>query len=183
MTVVTVLPHKKVAMISPSKLKPALCLDLDGTVRYSKNGDFINTPEDIALFDDVQEKIWQYRDEGYLIFGITNQGGVAYGYKTPPENDKELDRTIKLFERGNPFHLIKACFHHEKGTIEPYKHRSLLRKPDVGMLVLCEVEAFEAGYIVDWDNSLFVGDRPEDEQCAKNAGISFQWAKDFFNRN
>ena len=27
---------------------------------------------------------------------------------------------------------------------------------------------------------LFVGDRPEDEQAAANAGVSFQWADDFF---
>lgn len=183
MTSVTVLPHKKSVMVGPSSVKPALCLDLDGTVRYSKNGEFINKPDDIALFGDVQEKIWEYRDKGYLVFGITDQGGVAFGYKTPSDNDAELDRMIELFgERGNPFHLIKACYHHEKGAVMPYSYRSLLRKPDIGMLALCEVEAFDAGYIVDWDNSLFVGDRPEDEQCAKNAGIPFQWANEFFNR-
>lgn len=27
--------------------------------------------------------------------------------------------------------------------------------------------------------SLMVGDRPEDEQCAKGAGLDFQWAKDW----
>lgn len=181
--ILTVLPHKKAIMIGPGKVAPALCLDLDETVRYSKKGEFINKPEDVALYDGVEERIWQYRDEGYLIFGITNQGGVAFGYKTPPENDAELDAMIALFERGNPFHIIKVCFHHEKGTVEPYKHRSLLRKPAIGMLALCEVEAYEAGYIVDWENSLFVGDRPEDEQCAINAGISFQWANDFFRRS
>jgi D-glycero-D-manno-heptose 1,7-bisphosphate phosphatase len=183
LTIITSYPSKKVATIGPSDVKPALCLDLDGTVRYSKNGEFINKPEDVALFDGVEDEIWEYRDKGYLIFGITNQGGVAYGYKTPKDNSAELDAMIALFERGNPFHLIKACFHHESGTIKPYNHRSLLRKPDIGMLVLCEFEAFEAGYIVDWNNSLFVGDRLEDELCAKNAGIEFQWTNDFFERS
>ena len=163
------------------RVRPALCLDLDGTVRYSKNGKFINHPDDIVLFEGVEEKIWQYRDKDYLVFGITNQGGVAYGFKTPKDNDVELDTMIALFER-NPFHIIKSCFHHEKGTTEPYNHRSLLRKPDIGMLALCEVEAWERGYIVDWANSIFVGDRPEDEQCAQNAEIDFRWANDFFDR-
>lgn len=164
----------------PDRLKPALCLDLDGTVRYSKNGDFIEKPDDIALFDGVEEKIWEYRNKGYLIFGITNQGGVAYGYKLPADVDAEIEQTCKLFKK-NPFHIIKSCLHHPKGTSEPFNHRSLLRKPDIGMLVVCEIEAWDAGYIVDWDNSLFVGDREEDRQCAKNADISFQTAHEFFH--
>lgn len=163
-------------------VKPALCLDLDGTIRFSKSGEFINGPDDVALFDDVEEKIWQYRKEGFLIFGISNQGGVAYGHKSFLANDEEIEATIRLFKK-DPFHIIKCCFHHPKGTIEPWNHRSLLRKPDIGMLVLCEIEAFdEAGYVVDWDNSIFVGDRPEDEECAQRAGIRFEWAHQFFAR-
>jgi D-glycero-D-manno-heptose 1,7-bisphosphate phosphatase len=174
-------PKRKAILKVPNKVNPALCLDLDGTVRYSLNGEFINKPDDIALFDDVEEKIWEYRDAGYLIFGVTNQGGVAYGHKLPADVDAEIERTCSLFKR-NPFHIIKSCLHHPKGNFEPFNHRSLLRKPDIGMLVVCEIEAWEAGYIVDWDHSIFVGDRPEDEQCAKNAGIAFRWADTFFFR-
>lgn len=181
MTMITVIPNRKTLMIGPSKIMPVLCLDLDGTVRYSKSGKFINGPEDIALFEGAEVKIWEYRNNGYLIFGITNQGGVAYGYKTPKDNEAELDAMLALFNK-DPFHIIKACYHHEQGTVEPYRHRSLLRKPDIGMLALCEVEAFEAGYIVDWENSIFVGDRPEDEQCARNAKIAFEWSDIFFER-
>jgi D-glycero-D-manno-heptose 1,7-bisphosphate phosphatase len=160
---------------------PALCLDLDGTVRYSKSGEFIQSPDDIALFADAEAKIWEYRDKGYLILGISNQGGVAYGYKTPQQVDYELDVMCDLFER-NPFHFLKQCFHHPQGTVAPFNIRSLLRKPDIGMLALMETELFNMGYIVDWDNSLFVGDRKEDLECAANAGIAFQYACDFFNR-
>ncbi len=161
---------------------PALCLDLDGTIRYSKDGEFINKPGDVALFDGVEEQIWRYRDDGYLVLGITNQGGVAYGFKTPLDHNAEMEAMIALFKRGSPFHFIQACFFHEEGTVEPYNHRSLLRKPNIGMLAVCEVEARKAGYIIDWDKSVFVGDRPEDEQCAMNAGIEFQWAREFFCR-
>lgn len=167
--------------VYPGDVKPALCLDLDGTIRYSKNGEFINKPEDVVLFSDAEERIWEYRDQGYLIFGITNQGGVAHEFKSILGYNAEIEETIQQFER-NPFHIIKACFHHPDGTFHSFAHRSLLRKPDVGMLALCEIEAWEAGYIVDWDNSLMVGDRPEDQQLAQRAGIAFQWATDFFNR-
>jgi D-glycero-D-manno-heptose 1,7-bisphosphate phosphatase len=163
------------------KLRPALCLDLDGTVRYSAEGKFINKPDDVRLYDGVEAKLWEYRDNNYLIFGISNQGGVAYGLKTPQGNEAELDAMIRLFKR-NPFQIIKCCYHDGRGKVEPFNHRSLLRKPDYGMLVLCEVEAYQAGYIVDWGNSLMVGDRPEDQQVAANAGIEFQWAHEFFGR-
>jgi D-glycero-D-manno-heptose 1,7-bisphosphate phosphatase len=173
--------QKRLIVEVPDQLKPALCLDLDGTVRYSKSGKFINKPQDIALFDGVEEKIWEYRKAGYLIFGITNQGSVAYGLKTPADYEAEIETMLGLFKL-NPFHIIKCCFHHENGKTEPYNHRSLLRKPGTGMLVLCEIDAWEAGFIVDWDNSLFVGDRLEDKQCALNADVEFQWAHKFFNR-
>lgn len=81
-----------------------------------------------------------------------------------------------------PFHIVKQCYHHPQGKVEPYNHRSLLRKPDIGMLAIAEVDAYKAGVVVDWDNSLFVGDRPEDEECAKRAGIRFIWADEFFER-
>jgi D-glycero-D-manno-heptose 1,7-bisphosphate phosphatase len=117
---------------------------------------------------------------GYIILGISNQAGVAWGFKLPLEVEHEMQSTLNLFER-NPFHIVKFCYHDGKGKIEPYNHRSLLRKPDIGMLALMESEAFNAGYVIDWDNSLFVGDRPEDEQCAKNAGVAFRHIDSFLH--
>jgi D-glycero-D-manno-heptose 1,7-bisphosphate phosphatase len=177
-----VFPDKKQIMVSDVTLKPALCLDLDGTIRYSMSGKFINEPGDIELFDGVERTLWHWRKGlGYLILGISNQGGVAFGFKTPRDVEKELEATARLFHE-NPFHMVKMCYHHAEGKVEPYNTRSMLRKPDTGMLVLCEYECFENGYMIDWANSLFVGDRPEDQECARNANIAFQWAWDFFGR-
>jgi D-glycero-D-manno-heptose 1,7-bisphosphate phosphatase len=163
------------------KIATALCLDLDGTIRYSRNGKFINKPEDITLFEGVESKLWEFREKNILIVGLSNQGGVAFGIKSPQQEMAEIDVTLALFER-NPFHIVKCCWHHEKGKVFPFNYRSLHRKPDIGMLAECETEAFADGYVIDWNNSLFVGDRPEDEECAKRAGIAFQWAWDFFGR-
>lgn len=177
-----IFPQEKTIIQIPDRVSPALCLDLDGTVRYSKSGKFINGPDDIALFRGVEQHIWDYRNKGFLIFGITNQGGAAYGLKSPADHMVEIEATLTLFNK-NPFHIIKSCYHHPGGKVEPYNHRSLLRKPNIGMLALCEVEAWEKGYIIAWDDSIFVGDRPEDQQCAENAGIAFQWADKFFGRD
>jgi D-glycero-D-manno-heptose 1,7-bisphosphate phosphatase len=161
--------------------RPALCLDFDGTIRYSKTGKFINQPEDVVLFEGVEGKIWEYRNQGYMIFGITNQGGVAFGYKTVEGHELEIQRTLELFNE-NPFHLIQSSYGHPDGTVQPYNHTSLLRKPYYGMLVLCEIEAKELGVLIDWPNSIFVGDRPEDKACAESAGLKFIGADDFFGR-
>ena len=172
--------QEKVTNLSPEhRLMPALCLDFDGTIRRSKSGQtFIQNRLDIELMPGIEKIIWKYRNMGYLIFGVSNQAGVAHGFKLPLEIENEMDTTLGLFKE-NPFHLVKFCYHDGKGKIEPYNHRSLLRKPDVGMLALMEAECWGSGYVVDWDKSLFVGDRPEDEQCAKNASISFRHIDDF----
>ena len=163
------------------KVVPALCLDMDGTVRRSASGKtFIENSRDIELMPGIEKLIWRYRNMGWLIFGISNQAGVAHGFKLPMEVELEMDVTLKQF-KNNPFHSVQYCYHDDKGKIEPYCHRSLGRKPDIGMLYLMESEAWKEGYVIDWDNSLFVGDRPEDEECAKRAGIKFRHIDSFLN--
>lgn len=170
------------------QVRPALCLDLDGTIRHSRRDrqsskpNWISGPDDIVLFPEVEPKIWEYKDNGFLIFGISNQGGVAFGYKTVSDIEAEMEATRNLFDR-NPFDLMFAAFSHEKGTVPPFNRRSLLRKPEIGLLAVCEAAAEQEGYIVDWDRSLFVGDSEEDQECARRAGIPFVGADEFFGRN
>lgn len=171
--------EKQTNLAPHMKLKRALCLDLDGTVRRNKSGkSFIDNFKDIELMPGIERLIWIYRRMGYVIVGISNQGGVAHGFKLPMEIELELETTLNLFDK-NPFHLVKMCYHMADGKIEPYCHRSLLRKPDIGMLAIAEMELYQNGIIVDWDNSLFVGDRPEDEQCANNAKIKYEHIDSF----
>jgi histidinol phosphatase-like enzyme len=60
--------------------------------------------------------------------------------------------------------------------------RSLNRKPEIGMLAEIETNAQESGLLIDWDRSLFVGDRSEDRECAERAGMMFTPAHEFFGR-
>ncbi len=168
--------------MEPFIVQPALCLDFDGTIRYSRSGDFIQTIEDIALFDGVEERLWEYRQKGYLLLGITNQAGVAYGYRTLQQVQAEIEATLNLFQ-NNPFHHVQMSVLHPQGSLSPFNHSTLLRKPEIGMLAVCEAEMFKQRMIVDWENSLFVGDRPEDQECAQRASIEFVWADQFFGRS
>ncbi len=154
------------------EVRPAACFDLDGTVRRSKadpNG-FIRGPEDVELFEGVEEELWRWREKGFLIFGVSNQGGVAFGHKTPAGAEAELAATLALFRR-NPFHAAKLCYHMPGGFV-PYGVRSLLRKPDYGMLALMEAEIFAHRIVVDWDRSFVVGDREEDAELAERAELA-----------
>jgi len=52
------------------------------------------------------------------------------------------------------------------------------RKPRAGMLQLAMVRHKHSP-----QNSLYVGDRPEDEQAAQGAGVPFQWAWDWIEQH
>lgn len=162
-------------------LRRALLLDLDGTIRYSQSGKYINNPNEIRLFPDVEKKLWEYRDDGYLIIGITNQGGVAFGIKSSYAVREENERTRDLF-RADPFNDIHVCYSHENGKVTGFNHRSLLRKPSYGLLAITEYLWRQVYVEIDWDNSIFVGDMDSDRECAESAGIEFQWAWQFFGR-
>lgn len=164
------------------QLTKILCLDMDGTVRRSKSGKiFIEGPDDIEIIPGMKERILHYQSLGYLVMGVTNQGGVAHSLKPYKQISEENHATAILlgFPDDVIFEAIYYCPYHEKGNHPDFAFRSLHRKPYIGMLCQIESDLINAEIIPDWDNSLFVGDRPEDEQCAKTADIPFMWAHDF----
>lgn len=161
--------------------RPALLLDLDGTVRYSRNGTFINAPEDVALFDGVEETIQSYRDDGYVVGAVSNQGGVAFGHKDIETLKGEVMAMHDLFE-GEPFDVIQMSPFHEEGTIAPFCQASMYRKPNPGMVSVFETMMYARGVLVDWEESIMVGDREEDFRMADRVGLSFEHADLFFGR-
>lgn len=161
--------------------KHILAFDLDGTIRHNPDGEFINGPDDIALYDGVCEALLVYRSQGWTIFGVTNQGGVAYGHKTPGEWFQEKARMKQLWTEDWPFEKIYAAFA-MKGGDDPYDYDSLLRKRSYGMLALAEKHCIDEGYGVRWDESFMIGDSDADKRCAKDAGISYVDARDWRDR-
>ena len=163
-------------------IKKALCLDFDGTIRRSKSGEkFIQGPEDVELIPGVKKLVEMYVDMGYVIIGVTNQGGVAWGFKTTEDVYLEVEATLALFDR-NPFHVIIACPFDPRGSVAPFNKRSLNRKPSYGTLAVAEHEMIKRDIIIDWDNSLFVGDMDDDSDCAKAAGVPFMHIDDFLSK-
>lgn len=169
--------------ISPNKVAPALVLDLDGAVRVSRGGhETIQGIEDVLLLPDVEERLAAFRREGLLILGLTSDASVAFGTKTAAHVAAEHKAMIDQFKNGEPFHFIMTCYHHPKGTKFPYNYRSLLQMPGPGMLAVAETYLWRHGYVIDWNNSLFVGSTQRSEECARWCEITFIHANDFFHR-
>lgn len=161
---------------------PAIFLDFDGTIRRSKSGaKFIKNAADVELIEGSEDVLWDWRNKGFLILGVTNQGGAAYGFRSREDILEEIRTTLMLF-KSNPISAMTVSFAHPKGTVPDLAYRSLLRKPSYGMLVQHEIEQLKKDRILDYDKSVFVGDRDDDRLCAEAAGVAFQWAWKFFNR-
>lgn len=160
--------------MSEMKRVPLLWLDLDSTVRkgYDELGRFVNGPEDVEVFPEAVTMMRQEKSNGGRIVGVTNQGGIALGHVDEVDVDKAIIETNRQAEFL--FDLIMMCMHHP--SVDP----CWCRKPQIGMLTKAELLLYRRyGEQYPHDEMLFVGDRPEDEECARNAGIAFQWAHEW----
>lgn len=151
--------------------KPVLFLDMDSTVRhgYDELGRFVNGPEDVVVFPDAVEMMLHWhRNEGRIVT-ISNQKGIGLGYGTAVDIQAAMMETNR--QCGNVIDIMEWC---------PHKDPCLCRKPQIGMLVR-GVHRLEAKYGETYPLRLMqmVGDRPEDEECARNAGIDFMWAHEW----
>ena len=97
------------------------------------------------------------------IAGHSTDPQAAPEYETPEEILERLQK--ELFEALQQFNV--------RISIDPS-----WRKPEPGML-LHAIQYFQVGL----EETLFVGDRPEDEKAAKAAGVDFMWANDFFKQD
>jgi D-glycero-D-manno-heptose 1,7-bisphosphate phosphatase len=159
---------------------PILFLDLDGTVRKGADelGRFVNGPEDVEIFEGVPELMKRYRSRGFRIIGVTNQGGVALGYLSLELMTAALRETDR--QCGKLFDNIISCVHHPDAE-DPEIAVCWCRKPRIGMLVFAGVNLglHHSDEFYPPSLMLMVGDRPEDAECAKNAGINFKWAAEW----
>lgn len=162
------------------KRVPVLYLDLDGTVRKGKDelGRFVNKAEDVELFDGMTERLLAYKKSGWRIVGVTNQGGVALGILSFKDMAEAVVRTQELAKGA--FDKIMVCQHHPEAK-DPEYAVCWCRKPRSGNVVLGAMALREdhPDEMYPPHLALFVGDRPEDEECAKGAGVQFMWAKDW----
>lgn len=170
-----------------------LILDKDGTLIKSRSGnEFVQSPDDQELLPGVVEAIAQYAADGWKMAIASNQGGVAAGHKTIDSAVDEMRYCLSLlhpyvkvgclcpdFEGIECFEVWQhALFTPIDRGVEYRDYYGTFRKPNPGMLMYL-ISQFNR---LPGDGSmevLYVGDRPEDEQAAINAGVSFMWAHEW----
>lgn len=119
------------------------------------------------------ERLALLRDRGHTIAVATNQAAVAFNYVTEQDVRDKLQRALLHLMLPSET-IVKVCYAHPKASIPHYKDPAELarRKPSGAMLL--EITGGDP-------DAFYIGDREEDEQAARAAGIPFCWTHSFFN--
>lgn len=146
-------------------MRPAVFFDRDGVLNDDIG--YLYKIADFRWIAGAIETIKFFNDKGYHIFVITNQSGIARGYY------KEVDVQVLHKWMNDELKKYNAhideffyCPHHVKGVIPEYSVECGCRKPQIGM-----INQACAKYKIDLANSIMIGDKDSDIECAKLAGI------------
>lgn len=146
---------------SDSELHKAVFFDRDGTINSDEGHYYIYKPEDFVFNPGVIQGMKKLQDAGFLLFVITNQGGIAKGLYTHDDVSKVHERMCtELEKQGVQITKIYYCPHHESVK------SCVCRKPSPYMVNRAIEE-----YNVDKRHSWFIGDSNRDVECAEAAGI------------
>lgn len=147
----------------------ALLLDFDGTLRRTRSGEkYPRSPDDVELLPGRAALLRAWRDAGYRLLGVSNQGDVARGRLTEADARACFDRTVQLL--GVDIE-VAFCPH------APAPITCWCRKPMPGIGV-----DFIERYKLDPSQTIMVGDRTTDETFAKRCGVRYEDAEGFFAR-
>lgn len=84
-----------------------LFLDIDGTLTETISGaDFKQHPEDVKIIEGAYWAIAHFHSSGWTCIGVSNQGGVAKGFKSLEATIQEMQFTLGLIPE---LELILFC--------------------------------------------------------------------------
>jgi len=137
----------------------ALFLDRDGTINVER--EFISSPDEVELIPGAAEGLFLAMTNGFKLFVISNQSGVARGLMTEDDVVRVNQRLIDLLgSEGVKLDAVEFCGHHPSVT-----GRCECRKPSRGM-----VDRVLKRFDIDLARSFVIGDRVFDVDLAYNIG-------------
>jgi D-glycero-D-manno-heptose 1,7-bisphosphate phosphatase len=150
----------------PARGRPALFLDRDGAV--VQEAGYLHRVEDIRLIPGAAKVIAAANQRGVPVIMVTNQSGIARCYYGWTEFKSVQDAIVaSLASEYARFDAVYACAHHPegKGVLAHPNHPA--RKPNPGMLLQAASDL-----ALDLKSSWLVGDKFDDIEAAKRAGIA-----------
>jgi len=145
-----------------------LLLDVDGTLRTTRSGEiYPREPDDVQLLPGRKEALQRWVEEGYRLFFVSNQSGVASGQVSREAVDACFQRTVELL--GLPIAEIAVCPH------PAFPAGCFCRKPMPGLgLYLKQRHDLAAEHLT------MVGDMDSDAEFAAALGAKYYSAEKFF---
>lgn len=135
-------------------------LDRDGTLIDEPQDCQVDRIDKIKLKPNVIPALCKLRQLGYKLVMVTNQDGLDTDSFPKIHFEKSQSFLINLFEsQGIVFDEILICPHFS--TVNCY-----CRKPQLGLII-----PFIKNGLIDFTNSLVIGDRETDLELANNLGI------------
>lgn len=139
----------------------AVFLDRDGVINSDVGHYYIYKLEDFKINDQLIDSLKLLSQNGYKLFIITNQGGIAKGIYTIEDVNKIHKYLLDVLKNnGINIEEVYVCPHHE--SIK----KCICRKPSPYMIN----EAIEK-YNIAKEKSYMIGDSIRDIEAAKAAGI------------
>jgi histidinol-phosphate phosphatase family protein len=157
-----------VRRVDPRFTGKGLLLDVDGTLRKTKSGEiFPRDPDDVELLPGRREVLQRWLDDGYRLFFVSNQSGIASGTLSKEAAEAAFARTIDLL--GLPVTEVAYCPH------PAFPAGCFCRKPLPGMGVAL-IQKHQLGR----DHLVMVGDMDSDQDFARALGARYVHADAFF---
>lgn len=158
-----------------------LYLSMESTIRkgYKELGYFVTRPEQVDLMPNVVDMLIHYKQLGYFIVGVSNQGIIALGRATDQDVANISARTAVLCK--NLLDVIGYCPHHPDAP-DVMKRQCFCRLPMYGLLIAAQfrlLDQYPNTYYPP-QIALMVGSHEEDAACAAAAGIRFRTTKEWF---
>ncbi|MGX9176550.1 D-glycero-alpha-D-manno-heptose-1,7-bisphosphate 7-phosphatase [Mesorhizobium sp. BHbdii] len=151
---------------------PALFLDRDGTINVDSG--YPSDPADIVLRPEMLPVIRTANIVGLPAIVVSNQSGIARGYFGWPDFAAVNAWLLALLEAQNcRIDLVLACAYHSSGTGELAIGDHPMRKPNPGMLLRARDLLG-----VDISRSIIVGDKADDMEAGRRAGLCEGWLVD-----
>ena len=149
--------------------------DLDGTLITS----YMDNPNrDYHTWQPLPgrgRRIRELRGAGHVVGIVSNQAGVAFGLIAERDWDEKIFEVCQRL--GIDQDAIYVCFADARSKDARYRDlREIVRRKPSGAMIREAMARWAYGP----EQTIYVGDRHEDQGAARDAGVRFEWADHFF---